>query len=458
MLRAVVTHEALHLPRADAIRIDGAAAGYAATIAVLIVGVLTSMPLRLGGGTTLRAGGRIAGHRMRASRRFAVAVELAVALVLCSAGGLLGLSLVRLFGTDPGFDPRGGLAMRVSAYAGKYPEKEKVERFFASVIEAVEAMPDVASAAAGSSLPLSGQTSGTGVIAEGQPVSADARTTAGWQFVTPDYFGTIGMRLRAGRDFIADDTRHDGHVAIINEDLAHRLFPGQSAIGRRIGVGGGESAGDWHEIVGVVGDVRHHALDAAPAPRVYDLFGEHWGRTLYVVVRSRTSESASLTSPVRRTIAALDAEAPVFDASTLDALVRRSAGPRRIAAVLAAGLSLTALLLALVGVYAVAAASVAERTKEIGIRAALGARPGDLLRLIAREGIVTATAGAVAGLAASVAAARLIHAQLFGVRASETAVVIAVSCLVLFCAAVAATLPAARRAAAADPLVAMRAE
>ena len=430
ILTAIVSTDALGIPRRDAIRMDGAVGLYAIGIALLTMVVLTAMPLRLKeGAVTLRTGARVAGHRMRASRRFAVAAELAIALVLCSAGALLGVSLARLFAVDPGFDPRGALAVRVSAYAARYPAAPDVQRFFATVAQNLESMPDVLAAAAGSSLPLSGQTSGTGVIAEGQPASPGARVTAGWQFVTPQYFETIGMRLRAGRDFTPDDNRHEGHVTIINEDLALRLFPGQSAIGRRIGVGGGESSGDWHEIVGVVNDVRHHGLDVAPAPRVYDLFGEHWGRTLYVVVRSRTPEAASLIGPVRRAISAIDPEAPVFDGATMMSLVARSAAARRMAALVAIGLAATAVLLALVGAYAVTAASVAERMTEIGIRAALGATPSDLLRLIAREGTVTALVGGAAGLAASVAAGRLIHAQLFGVRPSDIGLVIVASCL-----------------------------
>ena len=459
ILRWLVVAEAIPMPRREAIALDAASGLYAAAIAALIAVVLTVAPLKLAGAPlALGAGGRVAGHRMRRTRQATVSAELALALVLCTGGALLGLSLARLFASDPGFEARGAVAVRVSAYAARYPNSENVQTFIRSIVTTLQSMPDVAVAAAGSSLPLSGQTSGTGVMAEGQQVSATARVTAGWQFVTPGYFAALGMRLRSGRDFSPDDNRHAGHVAVINEDLARRLFPGQSAIGRRIGVGGGESSGDWHEVIGVVADVRHHALDAAPAPRVYDLFGQHWGRTLYVVARGRMADDAPLLPQVRRAVSGLDPEAPVFEGATMDSLVQRSAAPRRIAATMALGLAAIAILLALIGVYAVSAASVEERSKEIGIRAALGAAPSDLLRLVATEAASTALVGGTVGLVGSVVAGRLIHAQLFGVRTSDIAAIIPLACLVLVTAAVAAALPAARRAASADPLVAMRVE
>jgi hypothetical protein len=266
------------------------------------------------------------------------------------------------------------------------------------------------------------------------------------------------MPLRRGRDFTSADRAHAGHVTIINETLARALFGDDNPLGRRITTGDGNVNGDWHEIIGIAGDVRHHALDAPPAPRVYDLFGEHWGRTFFIVARSEEQDAGPLILPVRRTVADLDPEAPVFEMATMEALVSRSAGPYRLAAVLAGGLAFASLLLALIGVYGVTAASVAERRREIGVRAALGAAPRDLRRLVLGEGAIMAAAGGMAGLAGSGVAARLLGSTLFGVQRSDVGLVVVAVAMLVLLVAVAAVYPAARRASLADPLEALRGE
>jgi predicted permease len=454
----LIAADAANLPRADAVRFDGPVQLAALAIAVLVVTVLTFLPMRSSRGADALQTGRRVSRRSRRMRQVLVAGELALSLALATAGVLLGLSLVRLMSQHPGFDERGVVAARVSAYALRYPGLPEVESFVASVLRSVDALPEVSSAGAGSSLPLSGQTSGTSVMSEGETVAPGSRLTAGWQFVTPGYFAALGMTIRSGRDFTADDRAHDGHVTIVNETLARTLFPGRSAVGRRLAVGGGDARNDWHEIVGVVADVRHGALGETPLPRVYDLFGEHWGRTLYVVTKSRTADATTAIGAIRRAVAALDPEVPVFEGATMAELVRRSAAPHRLAAMLSVGLALTAVALALAGVYAIVAISVAERTREIGIRAALGAAPGDLLRLVLREGAWTAILGGVIGSLGALGASRLIQSQLFNVSSPDVAIVIWLVALALVVAAVAATIPPARRAARADPLMAIRPE
>jgi predicted permease len=459
LVRMLAASEAAHLPRVDAIRFDGPVRLAALALTALIVLVLTLLPVRLGDTMgLLGSGARAGGRSTRRFRQWLVAGELALAVALTTGSALLGLSLTRLFDVDPGFAPDNVLAARVSAYSGRYPSAEHVQRFFSSVIDTLERAPGIARAAAGSSLPLSGQMTGTSVMARGRPVQPGSRLSAGWQFVTPGYFAAIGMPVRRGRDFSDDDRVHAGHVTIVNEELARSLFPNEDPVGKLVAVGGGDAQDDWHEIVGVVGDVRHHALTASPEPRVYDLLGDHWGRTLYVVVRSRTADAAAAAREVRVAVASLDPEAPVFETATMAALVERSAAPHRLAAGLAGGLALAGLLLALIGVYAVAAASVAERAREIGIRAALGARPIDLLALVVRDSLLTAIVGGAMGAAGSLATSRLLASQLFGVRPADVGVVVPVVGAVLMTIAVMATLPAARRAAGADPLVAIRAE
>lgn len=454
---AAVGSQAVNLPRAGAVRFDAPVWWAAAVVAILAALVLTIQPLRVRA-SMLRTGAWSVGRTVRHSRRFMAAAEMALALTLATGGASLALSFSRLLSTDPGFDPGGAAAVRVSAYAGRHPAKDDVVRLFDGVIARMKTLPQVSAVAAGSTLPLSGQLSGTSVVALGKPVLPGSRPTAGWAFVTPGYVNAVGMHLRADRDFSSADRQRPTHVAIINEDLARLLFPGEDPIGRRIGVGGGDSQNDWHEVIGVVADVRHQSLDLAPTPRVYDLFGQHWDRTLFVVARTSPGEEAALLDALRRTVRAADADAPVFEGATLTDLVNRSVAPRQLASTFAVGLASAAVLLALIGVYAVSAATVAERAKEIGVRAALGASPRDLFRLIAREGAWTAIAGGITGLFGSTIVVRLLQAHLFGVRPTDALWLVPAVSLAVLCAATLAAVPSARRAASSDPLAVIRAD
>ncbi|HEX5214623.1 MAG TPA: ADOP family duplicated permease [Vicinamibacterales bacterium] len=458
LVSSLAANDAAHLPYVDSIRFDAPVWAVALGLVLTIIVVLALLPMRAGNRTNaLRTGGR-ASSGGRRTRRVLVAAELALALALASGGALIGLSLERLMAVDPGFAERGVVSARVSAYAARYPGLPEVETFFGTVIDRLSALPGLDRVGAGSGLPLSGQSTGTGVVVEGQSADPAARKVAGWQFVTPGYFEALGMTLRNGRLFSADDRAHDGHVSIVNEALARELFGDGNPIGRRIATGDGDKSGDWHEIVGVVADVRYSALASPPQPRLYDLFGEHWGRTLFVVARARMADESSMLAPMRRAIAAIDPEAPVFESAAMADLVARSAAPYRLSAAMAAGLALAALVLALAGVYAIAAVSVAERAREAGVRAALGASPRDLLRLILGEGIWTAVIGGFAGCLCAWGVATVVRAQLFGVTTADVAAVIPLAAIALMTSAVAATLPPARRAAGADPLIAMRTE
>ena len=456
LVSSLAANDAAHLPYADSIRFDAPVWAAALSLALAIVIVLALLPMRAGGRVDALRTGRRASSGGRRTRRVLIAAELALALALVTGGGLIGLSLQRLMAIDPGFAERGVVSARVSAYAARYPGLPQVETFFSAVIDRLSALPGLDRVGAGSSLPLSGQSTGTGVVVEGQSADPAARKIAGWQFVTPGYFDALGMTLRNGRLFSPDDRAHDGHVSIVNDALAHELFGDANPIGRRIATGDGDKSGDWHEVVGVVADVRHSALATPPQPRLYDLFGEHWGRTLFIVARARVTDESTLLAPMRRAIAAIDPEAPVFEGAAIADLVSRSAAPYRLSAAMAAGLALAALVLALAGVYAIAAVSVAERAREAGVRAALGASPRDLLTLILGEGMLTAVAGGLAGCVCAWGVASVVRAQLFGVTTADVAAVIPLAAIALMVSAVAATLPPARRAAGADPLIAMR--
>ena len=456
--RHLATSEAADLPRVDAIQFDAPVKVFAAALVLLVAVLMTLLPLRSGQtAVALRSGDRDPGRKRR-SRRALVAVELALALALSAGGGLLGLSVMRLFSVNTGFSPEHVSTARVSAYEPRYRTIDDVTAFVSSIIDELERTPGVARAGAGTSLPLSGHNTGTGVLVENGPRLDADRQHAGWQSVTPGYFTSLGMPISRGRDFSAPDRLAPGHVTVISESLALRLFGNDDPIGRRLASGDGNLNGDWHEIIGVVADVRHHALDREPTPRLYDLFGEHWGRTVFVTTRTHGLDASTALPMIRRAVAKLDPEAPVFEAATLQGLVDRSAAPYRLAAMLCGGIACGAVVLALIGVYSVSAASVAERSRELGVRAALGASRRDLLRLVFAESAGTMAAGGAAGVAGALLAVRVLTSRLFGVSSADIATVIpAIAALVLVTAALAVFQPA-RRAARVDPLVALRSE
>ena len=450
--------QAADLPRADAIQFDAPVKVFAILQSVVVALAMTVLPLRSGQvATALRTGDRNPG-RNRRSRRALVAMELALALALSAGGALLGLSLMRLFSVNPGFSPEHVGSARVSTYEPRYRTSEDVSAFVSSALDALRNTPGIISAGASTSLPLSGHNTGTGVLVEHGPRQDADRQRAGWQSVTPGYADTIGLRLVRGRDFTASDLAAAGHVTIISESLARVLFGDQDPIGRRITTGDGNLTGDWHEVIGVVADVRHHAIDLEPAPRLYDLFGEHWGRTVFLMTRTQGLDATAAIPMIRHAVATLDPDAPVFEAATLQGLMARSAAPYRLAALLCGGIACGAVVIALIGVYAVSAASVAERTRELGVRAALGASRRDLLRLVFAESSWTMATGGLVGVAGALLAVRVLSSRLFGVSPADIATVVpAIAALVLVTAAL-AVLPPARRAARVDPLVALRSE
>jgi hypothetical protein len=290
-----------------------------------------------------------------------------------------------------------------------------------------------------------------------EPRPPAERLSAGWDFTRPGYFHAAGMPIERGRDFAETDLARAGHVTVLNRSAARALFGAADPIGRRVSIGGGEASGDWHEVIGVVGDVRHVALADDPTPHVYDLLGQHWGRTMYLVVRARPGlDAGSLESPVRHAIAAINPDAPIFEVATVETLVGRSAASRRLAAALGGGLALMALVLALLGTFAVVACSVTERLRELGVRIALGATSKQVVGMILREALVTAAAGCLAGLAGSLVVVRVLAGQLFGVRVQDAIFIVPLLALTLAAASVIAAWWPARRASRADPIAALR--
>jgi len=458
LCQAIAASRTARLPLPDAIQFDGAVwavvLGLGATLSLIPALVALHLAPHDAGSPS---GSRVVGPAARRWRRALVVTEVAIALVMSVSAALLSLTLARLLTVDPGFATQGTLTMRVSAYAARYPDKSTTSAFFASLARSLSAVPGVARASFGSSLPLSGQMSGTSVMAAEMPQPPSARLNAGWQTVAPGYFAAIGIPVLRGRDITEADASRSAHLTMLNQAAARALFGDADPIGRRVAVGGGDANGDWHEVIAVVGDVRHTALTDAPMPRVYDVFGQHWGRTVYLVIQAQAGVTAStLESAVRRTIAGADSSAPIFEIATIDSLVAKSVATRRLAALLGAGLAGVSILLALIGTFAIVACLAAERTSEMGVRLALGAPRFAILRLILIEAVLTSIGGCLIGVAGAALAARVMQQQLFGVRTSDAAWLTAVLAAGLTLGSLLAGWWPARRATLADPLAGMR--
>jgi putative ABC transport system permease protein len=384
--------------------------------------------------------------------------EIALALVLLVGAGLLTGSFLALLKVNPGFEPKQALAFTVSISPTRYTDQQQAARFFQGLTDKLKTLPGVQSVGAVSSLPLSGHSSGSAARVEGrQSPPGEQPTRIGWQTVSPDYFKTMGMQLLRGRDFSSDDLARPAHLTIINESLAQRIFPGEDPLGKRVTFGGMlGTQPDWHEIIGVVSDTRHLSLDDPPQPRAYDLFGQHGGRSMFVVARV-AGDPTSLAGAVRAEVRQLDAEAPVWQMATLEELVARSAATRRFSMSLIGAFALIALALAAVGVYGVINHSVSQRTREIGIRMALGARPCDVIELIIGQSLRLTLIGVASGLAAALALTRLMRSLLFGVSATDPVTFVGVAGLLTFVALLACFVPA-RRATKVDPLAALKHE
>jgi hypothetical protein len=274
--------------------------------------------------------------------------------------------------------------------------------------------------------------------------------------VTPRYFAATGIPIRAGRDFSTDDLSRPFHHVIINESLARRLFGSANPIGRRLALGGDSSPIDWHEIIGVVGDVRHRSLAETPEPRAYDLVGEHWSRTMFVIVRG-PADALSFGPLVRDQVRRLDPQAPVFEQRTLEGLRDEATASRRVATVFGAGTAGVSVLLAGIGIYGLLAGTVAARTRELAIRRALGSSPGGILTIVLGEGMALSLLGVTGGIVLALSSGRAIQAQLFGIAATDLRVISSVAVLLLAVSALASLGPAAR-ASNVDPAIVLRAE
>ncbi|HLL75962.1 MAG TPA: ABC transporter permease [Pyrinomonadaceae bacterium] len=445
------------LPRAGAIGVDGAVFVFALGVTTLVglaVGLIPAIHASRGAlGVELQQSSRRASGGHQTARRVLVVAQVSLALVLLVGAGLLWRSLERLFAISPGFDTSHLLTMQVHT-SGRRSDKEANDQFFARALETVRQVPGVASAAFTSQLPLSGDSDEFGARFEGE----DPRTAHNvFRYaVSPGYFETVGIPLRSGRLLDARDAAGAQPALVISESLARSAFPDQDPVGKRVQIGPPDRP--WFTVVGVVGDVKQASLAVSQTDAVYTTPAQwHFtDNTMSLVARTR-GDAASLTPAIRSAIWSVDKDRPITRVATMDSLLAATAATRRFALTLFEAFGLVALVLAGVGIYGVLSGSVAERTREIGIRIALGAQLRDVFRLVVGQGLRLALVGVAVGLAGAFAVTRLMSSLLFGVSATDPTTFSLVALLLTAVALLASYIPA-RRATKVDPMVALRYE
>jgi predicted permease len=380
-----------------------------------------------------------------------------MAIVLLVGAGLLMKSLNKLLHVDPGFTTAHLLTFQTALPDKKYSDAAGVIRFEQELRARLQALPGVDSVASASSLPLTGAGGTSRFVLQGHPRKPEYEHEANGRDVSANYFSTMGIPLIAGRQFDARDKIDSPHVLIINQTLAKILSSDGNLIGKRFDFTYTNEP-NLVEIVGIVGDERVTSIDQQPAPVFYDPASQNPNTYLGIVIRTKT-DPAALSESARRVVHDLDPELPVISMVTMDQIIQESPSAlmRRYPAVLIGAFALLALVLATIGIYGLLAYVVAQRTRELGIRLALGAQRNSLLKLVINNGMKLALIGAVIGALCSLATGRLLSTLLFQVSAADVFILTGVVTLLLMVAFAASYIPA-RRAAAIEPMQALRAE
>ena len=464
-LRALVALSAETLPRPVAAEVDLRMLLFTLSVAVgtgILFGLVPAMRAVRGVQfSSLKEGGRSNSLGPKANRtlRVLVAGEAAVCLMLLAGGGLLLRSFLRVLEVDPGFRPSGVLTMQISLPQQKYSKKEQVQTFFRQALERIRALPGVQSAGAISGLPLSDNPNSGTLTIDTQAVPMDKRTPeTDYRGATPGYMEAMGTPLLEGRFFDAHDNEMGAPVAIVDQSLARLYWPNESALGKRVKVGGMDSKTPWMTIVGVVRHVHYGSLEANSRVEMYWPFAQQPYPQSQLDLAVRTAgDPRSLAAMIQREVQALDPDQPLFHVRPMEEWMADSVARRRLALILLASFAGLALLLAAVGIYGTTSFSVAQQTRDIGVRRALGAQRGDVFRLVLREGVTTVAIGAAVGIAGALAITRLIRQALFQVSAADPVTYAAVLATLTLVALLAAWLPA-WRATRVEPLEALRYE
>jgi putative ABC transport system permease protein len=462
-VRALIPLSPPDLPRLGVIRLNATVFAFGMALTTVIGGVVGMVPaLHAARGnlhSTMQASSRRTAGSHQWTRRLLVVAEVGLALMLLVSAGLLLRSLRRLFAIDPGFDASHLLTMQVQESGRRYDKDDARRRFFHDGLERVREAPGVVSAGFTGQLPLSGDYEVYGAQLDNE--TPDQGEGLLRYAVTPGYLETMRIPLRAGRLFTEQDNEPGAaRVAIINESLARRKYPNQDPIGRKICIrcGAGGGPWPWSTIIGVVGDVRQTSLELKDNDAVY-LPNTQWywaDQVMSLVVRTRGS-AAALAPAIRSAIWSVDKDQPIVRVATMEHLLAGSQSERHFALVLFEAFAVVALLLAATGIYGVLAGSVAERMREIGVRAALGASRGDIVAMIFRQAMTLTGWGIVIGIAGALAASRALISLLFGISRIDPLTYTGVVLLLIGISALACSVPA-WRAARVDPSITLRAE
>jgi predicted permease len=386
------------------------------------------------------------GSRRARARKALVVSEVALACVLLVGAGLLIRSFKRLLEVDLGFRPEQAAAWRIET-GGRFQNNAQRVAFFNELVRSVETIPGVESVGLTDTLPL-GRNRSWGVRAKGETYPDGQVPIAFPRIIDHGYLKTMRIPLRAGRDFTAHDTAESEKALIVNETMARRLWPGRDAVGQIALLGS-----EWR-VVGVAGNVRHSALEQEAGLEMYLPITQSGSGSVELVVRAKLSPEA-LAPSVRAALNKVDPRLPTSEFQMLGQLVDQAASPKRLVTLLLGGFSLLALTLAALGIYGVISYSVTQRTHELGIRVALGARAADVLKLVIGQGMLPVVIGLALGLAAAVALTRLMAGMLFGVSPTDPATFAGIALLLIAVALLACYIPA-RRAAKVDPMIALR--
>ncbi|HXI21266.1 MAG TPA: FtsX-like permease family protein, partial [Gemmatimonadales bacterium] len=413
-------------------------------------------------GAALKEGGRsgstLGEVRHGRLRKLLVACEVGLSLIVLVGAGLLVRSYRRIIVANPGFDPHQVLSFRVSLPGLRYQTPESVSQFFAQVQERLARLPGVVSVGSNYQLPLSSVALAwepIGIEGYVPRAAGDDLIISSSAYVSPDYFRAMGIPLLHGRFFTAQDNRESPQVVIVDDKLAARFWPGEDAVGKRLRQG---SDGPWRTVIGVVANDREYGVGTQPPITCYFPVEQYVIRSRFIVLRTGgTAGPASLTGPAMAALHEVDPDLPAYDVSTMAERLRDSLARRRLSMLLLTAFAGFALLLSAIGTYGVIACWVDQRRREIGIRMALGADAGRILRLVALEVLPMVAAGLAAGLFGALALTRVMTSMLFGVGARDTATFVIIPALIALVALLATWVPA-RQATALEPVAVLRDE